>query len=159
MVYPGVGRATLLAWFFCLFSFATFRLFYFMYVNVLLACMYVHHMCLVTVEVRRGHWIPGTGIKDGCMWMLEIEHRPSARATGKLLSPHSRPPARLLTIVRVSNNTRSGLLSLAHDQKHLKYEEIIHLSTSECTSLPHCIRSAWSPSVHSSISPYYQHVL
>lgn len=29
------------------------------------ACMPVHHVCAVPTEVRRDHWIPGTGITGG----------------------------------------------------------------------------------------------
>ena len=30
------------------------------------ASMSVQHMSLVSEEARRGHWIPGTGVTNGC---------------------------------------------------------------------------------------------
>ena len=40
-------------------------LFYFMYMDVLSACMSVHHMCAVQ-KVTRGHWSLGTEVTDSC---------------------------------------------------------------------------------------------
>lgn len=52
------------------------------------ACMYVHLVHTVSVEVRSECQIPGIGFTDGCelpsMWMLGIKTGSSARATSVL---------------------------------------------------------------------------
>lgn len=36
-----------------------------MCVRVLATCMSVNHMCLVSTEARRRHWVPETVVTDG----------------------------------------------------------------------------------------------
>jgi hypothetical protein len=40
--------------------------YYFMCLGVLPTCMSVYHMCAVPLAVRRGCWIPWTGVSNGC---------------------------------------------------------------------------------------------
>lgn len=36
----------------------------------LLACGYVCHLCAGLIEARRGNWVPGTIVEDGCSCLL-----------------------------------------------------------------------------------------
>lgn len=42
-------------------------------IGVLSACIFIHHMCTVLVEVRRGVAFPKTGVITGCQLPCEYK--------------------------------------------------------------------------------------
>jgi hypothetical protein len=51
----------------------------FIFMSVLPECMFVHYVYALLEEARKGHWIPGTEVTDGCRkpcggW--ELNHSP-----------------------------------------------------------------------------------
>ena len=112
-------------------SFKRYIYLYFMYMFMCLpACMFMHHVCTVPKEARKGCWIPWNWNYSylwAAMWVLGIEPGPSGRPASSLNHWASLQPQPREFLILISLSFLYSLEYLIQKQKFPTFVNVLDM--------------------------------